>query len=383
MTIDIGGLEPANDDTHARYRGGYPALKWLLKRDPQAARVAMAEIGDSTFQTRGNGTASYLNPREATADDREGYSVPDKPVSADTLAEQLQDGPDRFLPETLHEIRPTEREVFMALGWIEWPVTGRSASIGWAMRCRCGMIAPCEGRHLQPTFSKDERATLAGMLFSFHPDIYRPAGGTMLSYTDRRGTVRLPVYIASKLRGGKRPQRTKAALTAYLKLKPTTPSPLHTTGHRLPMSSQPVIPPMYSPLLREPPSDRDEHGRYGVEEARALLRAFGVDNSVPFDALPFPATRCPTTIAKSARFIAGIVGRKLTASVPAPSWQARDPKPLTPALEEAASRGTLANIGLALGDVTTRPDRLGKRTLLAEARALVAANENISQKQAA
>jgi hypothetical protein len=125
------------------------------------------------------------------------------------------------------------------------------------------------------------------------------------------------------------------------------------------------------------------HGRYGVEEARAELRAMGVDGSVQFERLPFPATKCPTGIAKNARFIGGIVGRKLTASVPPPSWQEREPTSLSTALEEVASRGTLADIGRVAGDNTSRPDRAGKRILVAEARALLAANDNADTRVAA
>jgi hypothetical protein len=249
-------------------------------------------------------------------------------------------------------------------------------------------MAPTDGSSFRPEYSaEEERASLAGMTFSFHREIFRPAGGTMVLFTDNKGKERQPVYTASKPRGGKRPHRTMAAVRAYLDTKPTVSSPLRCVGIQRAMSRDPAIPPMYDPLMKEAPTAKDPAGRFGVEEARAELAAFGIDGSVSFEELPFPAARGDISIAKGARFIGGIKGRKLTASVPAPLWQVRDPKSLSPALEEAASRGTLSDIGEAVRDKSkpspVRLDRLGKRILLAEAKALVAATDNILKKVAA
>lgn len=385
-----GGHRADNDNT--RYRGGYPAIQWLGRQEdgPALARAVLVEIGDATVSAPGAATPSYLDPREPCADDTETHAVPDQPVSVTTMADTAQDGPDEVWPETLHEISPSERDTCRALGWIEWPNSrlARSEPIGWCMRCSCGRMAPTDGSLLRPEFDGEEkRATLAGMTFSFHAEVFRPAGGTMVLFTDRKGRERQPAYRASKPRGGKRPHRTESAVRAYLDTKPCHPSPMQVSGLQRAMSDEPAIPPMYDPLMREAPTAKNPFGRFGVEEARAVLRDHGIDGSVSFEKLPFPATRGDSKIAKGARFIGGIKGRKLTASVPAPSWQIHDPKSLPPALEIAASRGTLADIGEAVRDKSkpapVRLDRLGKRVLLAEARALVAANDNISKKLAA
>jgi hypothetical protein len=146
---------------------------------------------------------------------------------------------------------------------------------------------------------------------------------------------------------------------------------------------------MLTPLHRRAPDKSldvcgqlDRVGRYGVAEARAVLVAFGVDGSVPFERLPFPATRCPTVIARGARFIAGISSAKQTASVPAPSWQIPEAKPLSPILQEVASRGNLESIGGVLGYSGGSRDRAGGKALLAAGRALLASNDNRPQRAA-
>jgi hypothetical protein len=128
------------------------------------------------------------------------------------------------------------------------------------------------------------------------------------------------------------------------------------------MSGEPALVDMYTPQA-------------GTEKAREeLAEAYAAGN------LP-PVTKCPTVIAKGARFLAGISRAKQTASVSAPSWQ--DPAmPLSPVLDEVAARGTLESIGIRVGFKGGYADRAGKKALLAAGREL-ASNNNGKKKIAA
>ncbi|MBZ9973494.1 hypothetical protein LB521_27825 [Mesorhizobium sp. BR-1-1-8] len=140
-----------------------------------------------------------------------------------------------------------------------------------------------------------------------------------------------------------------------------TPSPLHAQPHQRPFSGEPALVPMYDP-------------QKGVEANRAVLRSFGVDGSVAFEDLPFPATRCPTAIAKGAEFLGGVVGSGGTSSSGALMWEA--PEVVTGdairVIEEVAARGTLQSIG----EIVCGNAEAGKEALLDAARVLVAANDN-------
>ncbi|TIL64487.1 hypothetical protein [Mesorhizobium sp.] len=398
------------DNDNARFRGGLPSLKWLHGKAPEAAKAIAAEIRNARHQAHTDAAPSFLNPISATPDDVEVHTVPDEAVTSETMAETVQDGPDEVWQEVLHEIRPTERDICRALGWIEWPYTGRSAPIGWSMRDGAGKLARPDGRHTLPAYD-GTRAHLAGMMFATGKGACKQRDGLLVSYQDVNGVDQRPSYRANKPRGGKRPHRTKAAIAAYIAMPAAVASPLRAEGYQRPMSGAPALIPTLTPLLRKAPDAWDKHGRYGVAEARRELQMLMV--TAP------PVTVCPVTaasriavddtderlahfhatgaflprnrplapIARGARFIAGISSSKQTASVSAPNWQEPEGKPLSRILEEVASRGTLTDIGEAVRDkskpVPARLDRLGKRALLAEAQSLVPVNDNSKKKLAA
>lgn len=158
----------------------------------------------------------------------------------------------------------------------------------------------------------------------------------------------------------------------YLSYRGAIPSPMHAEGVRRPISSAPALAPMYDP-------------QRNVEDNRAVLQKFGVDGGVPFDALPFPATRCPTTVAEGAEFLGGVVGSSGNASSGALMWEA----PYIPKgevrriVEDVAAGATLKAIGEGLGFVGVRVDRGAKDALLDAASALLAANDNRREKKKA
>jgi hypothetical protein len=153
--------------------------------------------------------------------------------------------------------------------------------------------------------------------------------------------------------------------------KATTQSPLHAEPYSRALSGEPALAPMYAPLS-------------GVEEGRAELVALGVDGSVPFDKLPFPATKGMSAIASGADFLGGIVGSSGTASSGAVNMGDLPDAPRGEArlvVEAVASGATLKDIGERMGLDGARVDRAAKDALVIAARALVASNDNSPRKK--
>jgi hypothetical protein len=151
----------------------------------------------------------------------------------------------------------------------------------------------------------------------------------------------------------------------YLKTKPTTRSPLEAIPLPRNMSNRSILPPMLDPLP-------------GRTEARRLLQSLGVDGSVPFERLPFPATRCKDAAVKGASFIGGVSNLKGNTSGGAKAWEAPEVRQGETAtvIEEVAARGSLKSIGMRLGYSEDYADRAGKAALVEAARVLAAANDN-------
>lgn len=152
----------------------------------------------------------------------------------------------------------------------------------------------------------------------------------------------------------------------------TTPSPFHAEPYRRPIRTDIALPPMYDP-------------QRGVEANRAALRAFGIDGTVAFDDLPFPATKCPTVIAKGAEFLGGIAGASGTASSGAVNMGDLPDAPKGEVLrivEAIASGATLTEIGERIGYKGGYTDRGAKVAIVEAAKVLGAANDNKLKKAA-
>lgn len=369
-----------------------PALNWLAKRDPEAALAIFHRIRDESCRY-GVDAEPDFDPHQRDPDDAETHDAPDELLTLETLAEPIHDGPDEVHLDMLHEVKPDIHVMLRSAGGWATPWCGerwrnkRTGRVFW----RGEPWAYVWTR--QPDFPEQHVVTIGGLTFYNRPETRRGReGGLLLSYVDDSGKVRRPAYRASKPRGGKRPLRHNPQ--GYLNLPAAIPCPLTVGGLRTPMSGEPVLMPMLTPQHRRAPGafmdwqtgKIDEEGRYGVEEGRALLRSFGVDGSVPFEDLPFPATRGQTAIAKGAQFVGGISGRSQTAST-GTIGKVEEAPPLDQktaiVLEEVAARGSLEKIGLKLGYRGGYADRAGKRALLEAGKTLVAMNENNEKKIAA
>lgn len=363
-----------------------PALYMLAKKDPDAALAVFYRLRDESCNYGAEPEPAYLDPRERSSDDMEAHAVPDEPLTSETMTESVSDGPDEVYAEMLHEVKPDLHVMLRSAGGSAWPWCGvRVKKDGkWCWIGEPWAYMFC----LLPHLSEKHVTTLGGLTFYTKPASPENRvrrghqGGMLVSYIDDAGHVQRPAYKASKPRGGKRPYRSDA--TGYLALPGAVDQPGTATGVCTPLSGEAILMPMLTPQSRRAPytsldiaGQIDRVGRYGVGESRAELKALGVDGSVAFERLPFPATRCPTVVLDGAQFMGGISGRSQTAS----SGQIGKPRepaaPLSPALELLASRSDLTAIGEQLGDKdVARPDRQGMKHVLREARMLVAANDN-------
>lgn len=195
-------------------------------------------------------------------------------------------------------------------------------------------------------------------------------GNTLTEYGQiRKGRKLEPrerLSVRGKAPGGQRNPN------GYLWLKGAVPSPLHADPYQRPFSGEPALIPMYDP-------------RRGVEANRAELRGHGVDGSVPFDRLPFPATKGKPAIADGAEFLGGVVGLSGNSSSGAVMWESRSvPKgEVRRVVEAVASGATLKDIGERMGYNGGYADRAAKRLIVDAAETLKAANDNGRKKKAA
>lgn len=349
----------------------YPALSWLIKHDPEAALAVFHRLRDEYYSYGIEPQASGHDPRDRNADDAETHDAPDKELTGETMSEPAQDGPDEIWPEMLHEMKPDLHEMLRSAGGIAWPWCGvrkkRRGKITWPGEPWAYTFPD------KPALAVKHMVSLGGLTFYTRPNARRGFdGGMLLSYMDDAGQFQKPALKATKPRGGKRPHRDNPA--GYLALPGAVASPLTATGLQRPLSGESALAPMFDPQA-------------GTQEARAILRELGVDGSVSFDRLPFPAKKLTDGIARNARFIGGMSGRCQTASHGTiGNWEPAEPLAGVSAqvVEEVANRGTLASIGIKLGYRGGYVDRAGKRALLAAGKSLVAANQNnIPKKDAA
>lgn len=341
----------------------HPALTWLIKHDPDAALAVFHRLRDEYYTYGQESQTAYLDPQGMNPDDAETHDVPGELYAGDTMSESAHDGPDEIKVEMLHKVKPDLHEMLRSAGGIAWPWCGvrvkRDGKVKWQGEAWAYTFTA------KPSLTGKHLVALKGLIYYTRPSARAGFdGGMLLSYVDYAGRIKRPALEANKPRGGKRPHRKNPE--GYLALPPALPSPLTAATLLRPISGEPALIDMYDPQV-------------GVEQARAILRSMGVEGTVAFEDLPFPKKKCPTVIAKNARFIGGVSGRCQTASsATVGKWE--PPEPLADKseeiIDEVAARGTLESIGIRLGYTGGYADRAGKKALLKAGRALVASNDN-------
>lgn len=386
-------LEPRRRDAPAprsgrvRYRGGYPALHWLAKRDPAGALAVLQYIRAlSSSQAPEHDQVETPLLADNDNDVHDAYAhdgVGEAPVSLGFSEIMTEDeGESGIAPEHLHVIKPSVNEMLADMLRVRF------------VRYSDGQTHSVTGMDTRP-IKRRGKIVLAGMTFWRNPSARKSKADPleMQSYADSSARVQKPRVDADKPKGGKSNSRSDEDIARYLGWGGAVASPLTAEALRTPLSGEPALMPMLAPMRRRAPNafvdaygKFDAEGRFGVEEAREYLRHYGVDGSVSFEDLPFPATKCPPRKAKGARFIGGRTGSKPTRTTPGRSKVSEPIEVMGETaivLEEVAARGTLTSIGQRLGKRRSYADRYGKRALVAAAQALVAANDNASKKLAA
>lgn len=262
----------ANDNKPAKPRLAWPAFERLAHRGDKARLFALRHWRDLVY--------------------------PQQVVIAEDTTE--------YEPEAAIEIRPSEAELLGAVGWKvtkreRWYFTGEMVNVYES--------TPDTPPKLRTDRNGDVEAKLGSLMFR---------KGELIEWgRTRKGAPLKPVERSRGAKGGGAKQgRTDSEIWSYLRLNGAV-SPLLAQPYQKPMSSEPAICDCYIPLPREEPSERNKRGRFGVVEARQLLMELGVNGKVPFEDLPFPATRCADGLIGGGQWIGGVKQPKPTASEPA------------------------------------------------------------------
>lgn len=287
--------------------------------------------------------------------------------------------PDSLEADARAEIRPSEGELLAAVGWTvvgreRWPVTGKLVNV----------YEPNDATPKRTTNRNGGEDTELGDL------LFRDGKLIVWGRTEKGATLR-PVERPGGPKGGAAPGRPTSAIWSYLRLKGAT-SPLAATNYSRPLSGETAIATTCDPLPREAPSANDKHGRFGVEEARALLKSFCVDGSTPFEQLPVPATRCPDGLISGPQWVGGIKKPKPLGEIS--SGAGREPEAVrqvenvmfidflrhrlgdhAKVLDLAISDATAKKIGIELGKGPSYAEKAGPALIDAAIDALIQLDE--------
>ncbi|HEX5935974.1 MAG TPA: hypothetical protein VFY63_17575 [Pseudorhizobium sp.] len=283
-------------------------------------------------------------------------------------------------PEKDIRIRPSEGALLRAVGW---RVTGNER---WE---HTGKLVNVYERAEIATVSKRNRlggidARLGGLLFR---------DGRLVQWGEtKKGRKLKPVEQPGEEKGGHSTERSEASIWRYIRTRADTPSPFAAKPYRRPFSAEPAIIDYYDPLPREEPSTNDKHGRFGVEEARKLLQAHGVDGAVPFDKLPIEGTLCPDGLVAGPQWVGGVKKPKPTGEISAPGG--REPEfarvfectdylahlrhllgDHAKVLDLAITDTTAKDIGIAMGKAPAYAEKVGPLLIDAALDALMVIDE--------
>jgi hypothetical protein len=283
------------------------------------------------------------------------------------------------------EIRPTEGELLTAAGWVitgreRWHHTGRKVNVysrpgSTPLVVSTGKIGSLEFRE-----------------------------GKLIAWgVTNRGKKLKPCEQLRSPQASTSTRRSLSSVRTYLRLPAATASPLAATSLQRPMSGEPAIGDFYDPLPTATPCEKDRAGRYGVERARDLLKAFGVDGAVPFSEarqnahLPH-AARGPDFIVAGPQWVAGRPAVKGTGGgqTSAPAQPLGDVEANIERLSQlyrlrcllgdtagvldlAITDATAEDIGFVVGYAPSSAKKYGARLIDEALTKLIAANDNLEK----
>lgn len=283
------------------------------------------------------------------------------------------------------EIRPSEAELLGAIGWRvigkeRWHHTGKVVNV----------------YSTTDATTENKRNRLGGTDTQIGDLLFR--NGALIRWGEtRKGAGLRPVDRPRGPKGGASPGRTDAAIWSYVRLPSAGASPMAAKSYRMPISTERAIGDCYSPLPREEPCDKDRHGRFGVEEARAVLQDLKIDGSVPFDQLPVPATMCPDAIVAGPQWVGGIKKPKplgeISAAAGGEPEVARRVETMdyithlrrllgkhAKVLDMAIGNATAKEIGIAMEKAPAYAEKVGPTLIDAAIDALIAIDETARKK---
>jgi hypothetical protein len=364
----------ANDNKPTRNYGASPhtgrplqAIRKLAKEDWRAALALYLEVQQAPAMPLHNEDST----QSTAGDDVQTWEAPASEVSFETLTETPYSAAknDGARAETTTTERPSERDLMRNIGWIEWPWCGRAESaerrgdkapkangsrspaIGWAMRLPDGKVVQADGRLMPAPQYDGYRRYMGGLVYSALNNVRKSApGGMLVSFIGSNGKDFSPKE--DRQDRGPAKHRSAAATAAYLRLRPTTPSPLHAAQHQRQMQQ---------PGWFDSGGVLDEKAAARSELAAMMANYRG------------NVTKCPTGIARSAWCLGGISNGSETKSTAMPLWDAPAQRGLSPLLEAVATGANLRELGYVAGNVTSeqRAAKVGKAALLAEAGRLI------------
>ncbi|MBY3268422.1 hypothetical protein HFO05_07320 [Rhizobium laguerreae] len=339
-------VAPANDNKPVRFRLAWPAFERLAHRGDYPRLFALRHWKNLNFP---------------------GSEI-------DVLEEGNYD------PEVAIETRPSEGELLAAIGW---QIVDRER---WYFTNE--MVNLYESKPSIETRLKNRNGgtdtSLGALLFR---------DGKLIQWGEtRQGAALKPVERTRGVKGGAAdPSRSESAIWAYLELSGTV-SPFTSRPYAKPLSAEPAIHGCYDPLPRVEPNAKDRCGRFGVVEAREVLRRFGVDGSVPFDSLPVPATRCENGLVAGPQWVGGVKKPKPLGEIS--SSAGREPEFVrhvesmsyldylrrrldqhATVLDLAITDASAKSVGMAMGQAPAYAEKRGPTLIDAAIDALIASDE--------
>lgn len=257
--------KPANDNKPARPLLAWPAFERLAYRGDVARLYALRHWRDMCF------------PRD--------MDIQQEDEAQDDVEVNIK-------------IRPTEAQLLGAVGWTvidreRWSHTRKMVNVY--------MKSTDEQPLYRTKIVGKKSGAIHHALDARIGDLIFTDGELVQWGTTSKGKARRPSERRGDEKGGAVAGRTDSEVRSYLGLK----------GAVSPLTAQPYMKPCHAELRdRCQPSEE-------AAAARKVLEDLGVDGTVAFERLPFPATRCEDGYVFGPQWVGGVKQPKPTASEPA------------------------------------------------------------------
>ncbi|MQY45337.1 hypothetical protein GAO09_04560 [Rhizobiales bacterium RZME27] len=280
---------------------------------------------------------------------------------------EVEPSSEEYNPEVVVEIKPSEPALLGAIGWQatgkeRWHFTGEE--VNTYQRAECDVTYGVDR-------NGNEEAKVGSLMFR---------NGQLVQWgKTKKGSALAQSERARGEKGGAAPGRSEAMIRSYLALKGAV-SPLAAQSYFKPMSPVTVIRDAFIP-------------QPGTQEAREILRSFGIDGGVPFHKLPFAATLCPDGIVLGLQWVGGVKKPKPLGEISAASGKEftavrqveaafhyatirRSLRDHATVLDLAITDASARDIGIAMGLSSAYAEKRGPSLIDAAIDSLIALDEH-------